>query len=365
MEFPRNDFITKAKKAGHSADFIKATLRYADSLDEKGLPVIFDRNHLAFLLMMDIQELLCFVRESSCFYKYFAIKKKRGGLRRIIAPYSNLRKIQVWIKECILDKIEQPYYVTAFAKNRNTLKNARIHEDKKYILKFDIADFFESICFKQVNSAFCNMGYLPEVSSCLARLCTSKIDEYKYSQLEEQKDIQALFDDLKTKNEAFLIQGAPTSPALANIVCYRMDRRIIGLSKGIKFNYSRYADDMTFSADRLSDLPKVGMIRRIVESEGFHLNDQKTQLLHIGKRQIVTGLLVDGHVRVPGRYKKDIWRHIHFCLKYGGRDHFNRIAPGLAYGKEWLEGRIRYVYSVEPAVAKNMWVEFEKIDWGY
>lgn len=365
MGFPRNDYITKAQKAGHSNDFIRATLCYADKLNAKELPVIFDRMHLAFLLLMDIHELLHYMRKTSNYYKYFAIKKRRGGLRRIIAPYSDLRRIQVWIKECILDKIKQPYYVTAFAKGRNILKNAQIHEGKKYILKLDIADFFESIGFKQVYSAFCRMGYTSDVSSCLAMLCTSKINEYKYSQLEEQKEIQALFDELRWKNEAFLIQGAPTSPALANIICYRMDRRIIGLSKGIKFNYSRYADDMTFSADNKYDLPKIGMVKRIVESEGFHLNEDKTELLHTGNRQIVTGLLVDGRVRVPGKYKKDLQRHIHFCKKYGGREHFNRIAPGLAFGKEWLEGRIRYVYSIEPDVAKKLWSDFEEIDWGY
>lgn len=365
MGFPRNDFILEAKKAGHSEKFIQSALQYADTLDKKGLPVIFDRKHLTFILMMDWHDLLHYMQQPSSYYKYFAIKKTRGGLRRIIAPYNNLRKIQVWFKECILDKIEQPDYVTAFAKGRSTLKNAQIHEGKKYILKLDISDFFESIGLKRVQSAFCRMGYSPNVASCLAKLCTAQIDEYKYLQLEENKEIQALFEELRNKKEPFLVQGAPTSPALANIICHRMDRRIIGLSKGIKFNYSRYADDMTFSADKLSDLPKEGMIKRIVENEGFHINEEKTELLHTGNRQIVTGLLVDGHVRVPGSYKKEIRRHIHFCLKYGGREHFNRIAPGLAFGKEWLEGRICYVHSIEPAVAKKLWDDFEKIDWGY
>lgn len=72
---------------------------------------------------------------------------------------------------------------------------------------------------------------------------------------------------------------------------------------------------------------------------------------------------MDGHVRVAGTYKKNIVRHIHFCHRYGGRGHFHRIAPGMAFGKEWLEGRIRYVHSVEPETAKKMWAEFEKIDW--
>ena len=135
MGFPRNEFITEARKAGHSDKFIETTLNYADTLDKKGLPVIFNREHLAFLLMIDLRDLLHYMRESSHYYKYFAIKKKRGGLRRIIAPYSELRKIQDWIKECILDKIEQPDYVTAFARGKNTLKNAKIHEEKNTFSK--------------------------------------------------------------------------------------------------------------------------------------------------------------------------------------------------------------------------------------
>ena len=364
MGFPRSDFITEARKLGRSNKFIEEALQYASILDSNGLPVIFDQQHLAFLLMMDKQALRHLIFEAPSHYKYFAIKKRSGGLRRIMAPYNDLRNVQTWIKENILDKIGQPNYVTAFTKGRNIFGNAKIHEGKKYILKLDIAHFFESIDVRRVYNAFCRMGYEKGVSSWLANLCTSKIDEYKYSQLDELKDVQKLFDELKDR-EAFLIQGAPTSPALANIICYRMDRRIMGLADKLGFNYSRYADDMTFSADSLSDFPKVGLIRRIVKSEGFHLKAEKTEFLHVGNRQIVTGLLVDGRVRVPGRYKKDIKRHIHFCLKYGGREHFNKIAPGQAFGKEWLDGRIRYVYSIEPEAAKKLWADFEKIDWGY
>lgn len=365
MGFPRNDFITQAKKAGRSDRFLADTLAYADFLDGRGLPVIFNQAHLASMLMMDRCRLAMFISRVPCHYKYFAIKKKRGGLRRIMAPYGDLRRIQTWIKECILDKIEQPHCVTAFTKGRNTLFNAKIHEGKRYILKVDIADFFESIGVRRVFKAFSRMGYEPAVASWLANLCTSTIDEYKYSLLEEQKDVQVLFRDLIDREEPFLVQGAPSSPALANVICAAMDRRMMGLADKTGFSYSRYADDMTFSADDLSKLPKIGMIRRIVKDEGFALKEEKTALLHEGNRQVVTGLLVDGRVRVPGRYKKDIRRHIHFCLKYGGREHFNRIAPGAAFGREWLEGRIRYVHSIEPEEAGKLWVEFEKIDWGY
>ncbi len=365
MEFPRNDFIMKARKLGRSDDFIKKILAYASNLDDKGVPVIFDQRHLSILLCMEYQQLRTLTRFASGYYKYFAIKKRSGGLRRIMSPYRDLREVQTWIKENILDKVEQPDYVTAFAKGRNTLENAKMHEGRKFILKVDIANFFESVGVRRVYKAFKRIGYDKGVAAWLANLCTATIDDYKYAQLEDQEEIQKLFDEIYWRQEPFLIQGAPTSPGLANIVCYRMDKRMMGLANKHGFNYSRYADDMTFSADKREDLPKIGMIRKIVETEGFCLKEEKTELLHEGNRQIVTGLLVDGKVRVPGRYKKDIMRHIHFCQKWGGREHFHRIAPGKAFGKEWLAGRIRYVHSVEPEVAKKMWTEFEKIDWGY
>lgn len=365
MGFPRNDYLTAAKDKKHSDEFISETLSYADGLDSKGLPVIFDQQHLSYLLCMEHRNLRQLVKSASSYYKYFAIKKRRGGLRRIMSPYSELRDVQTWIKENILDKIELPNCVKAFVKGRNIMENAKMHEGRKYILKVDITNFFESIGVRQVYVAFRKMGYDRSVAAWLANLCTAKIEDYKYEQLEDQEEIQKLFNDLYHKSEPFLVQGAPTSPGLANIICNRMDKRMMGLANKHGFTYSRYADDMTFSADKKDRLPKVSMIRKIVETEGFHLNEEKIEQLHEGNRQIVTGLLVDNHVRVPGRYKKDIKRHIHFCLKYGGREHFHRIAPGKAFGKEWLAGRIRYIHSVEPETAKKLWAEFERIDWGY
>lgn len=363
MGFPRNDFITEAKKQGHSEAYIEDCLHYADALEGRDLPVIFDAKHLAFILNYEPVVFYHFTGKVSEYYKYFAIKKRSGGLRRIMAPYENLKEMQLWIKRNILDKINQPRYVTAFAQGRSIQQNAKEHEGRKFILKMDLAEFFESIDAKKVYKAFRRMGYENGVAVCLTKLCTATIVDYRFENLEDQEEIQELFRELRGKKIPFLLQGAPTSPQLANIICERMDKRMKGVADKLGCTYTRYADDMTFSADRRNALPKVGMVRRIVEDEGFRLNEKKTEVLHEGNRQMVTGLLVDGHVRVPGRYKRDIMRHIHFCQRYGGREHFNRIRPNLAFGKEWLEGRIRFVQSVEPDAAEMMWKEFNQIDW--
>lgn len=365
MGFPRNEFISEATKQGHSQGFITRALAYADALDNKGLPVIFDVGHLAYILNKNMNEMTSIIKNTSQKYSYFAIKKRNGRLRRIMAPYQELQMVQVWIKESILDKIRHPNCVTAFVSERNTHKNAKVHEGRKYVLKFDLKDFFESINIARVVAAFKWIGYDNKVAFCLARICTANIDDYKFDRLENKPEVQVLFDDLRKKPFPFLMQGASTSPGLANIVCGRLDKRLNGYALRNGISYTRYADDITFSSDNKSLLPSINFIRKVVNSEGFQLNDKKTKLLHEGNRQIVTGLLIDDHVRVPGRYKRDIMRHIHFCQKFGGRNHFNRIAPLMAYGKEWLEGRIRYVYSIEPPTAQKMWKEFEKIDWGY
>lgn len=97
--------------------------------------------------------------------------------------------------------------------------------------------------------------------------------------------------------------------------------------------------------------------------EHFMLNEEKTKLLKPGMRQEVTGLLINEKVRVPRLYKKDIYRHLHFCLKYGGLGHFKRIHSSYYMSRDWLLGRIFYVNAVEPEEARKMLYLFNQVDW--
>lgn len=51
------------------------------------------------------------------YYKYYLIKKKRGGFRRIIAPYKQLKELQRWIKENIIDQVDINQFATGFVKD--------------------------------------------------------------------------------------------------------------------------------------------------------------------------------------------------------------------------------------------------------
>ncbi|MFR6383130.1 MAG: reverse transcriptase family protein [Odoribacter splanchnicus] len=294
------------------------------------------------------------------YYKYYLIKKKRGGFRRIIAPYKQLKELQRWIKENIIDQVDINQFATGFVKDKSIYHNAKIHEDANVILNIDLKNFFESITEKRVYGLFKSLGYAHNLAVDLAKICTSPICDEKLDELDESA--LPYFQDIQMQFESILIQGSPSSPAISNLICRRLDRRLSKLANSTGANSSRYADDITFSGSE-DNIPKVSLIKRIIEGEGFSINWEKVKRHKKGQRQIVTGLLVDNEIRVPKKYKKDIYRHLHFCEKWGSRSHFEKINPGKGYGKQWLLGRIMYVNSIEPTEAKKMMALVKQIDW--
>jgi len=170
------------------------------------------------------------------------------------------------------------------------------------------------------------------------------------------------FADYNKFKEAVLVQGASTSPMLSNIACLKLDNRLNKLSIKSGVNYSRYADDITFSG-KADSLPSLNLLKKIIENEKFVINWGKVGIYKKGQKQQVTGLLVNGSVRIPNKFKHDIFRHLFFCKKFGPANHFNKIAPDKSYRKEWLMGKILFVNSIEPNVAKLMFQQFKMIDW--
>lgn len=360
MGFSIDIFIEEARKAQKSEAYIEKYTRYAKRLIEQGLPVIFDIGHLAHYMNISKERLLEIAHKKE--YFYYLIPKKSGGMRRIIVPNDDLKSVQRWINKHILQVIKPLDCVTGFVRGRSIVNNAKIHENKKYILNLDIENFFESITIDRVEKLFFALGYKHEIALFMADLCTTTINEgYVRWKLGENR--ATYFESLMHKEKPFLVQGAPTSPSIANLVCYRMDKKLMKYATRHEINYSRYADDITFSSNDMASLPKVLYIKRLFVEEHFVLNEKKTKLLKEGMRQEVTGLLINQKVRVPRVYKKDIYRHLHFCLKYGGLSHFNRVNSHYNMSRDWLLGRIFYVNAVEPKEAKKMLFLFNQVDW--
>jgi RNA-directed DNA polymerase len=165
--------------------------------------------------------------------------------------------------------------------------------------------------------------------------------------------------------DSYLPQGAPTSPALANLVAYGLDRRLSGLATNLGVRYTRYADDLTFSGN-YSQLPKLGLINTIVRSEGFYINPSKTSLRRRGQQQKVTGLIVSGTiVKVPKKYKKEVWKHLYFAKKFGVYKHLENIKNSKFAFQDWLLGRIMFIRSIELEEGNKMLHEFYQIKWPF
>ncbi len=360
MDFPRNLYIETANNGGHSPNFLSDTLSYIDNLTAKQLPVIFSLKHFSILIGMEMSDVIKIIKNRNNHYSYYLIKKKKGGFRRIVSPYKDLKFMQSWIKENILDKVEASKQATGFIKGKSILNNAKSHENSSVILNLDLSNFFESITEKRVFGIFKSLGYSKNLAIEFAKICTAQMTEEKYDAIPQEK--QEFFQEIYQLKESVLVQGAPTSPALSNLICRRLDLRLSKLTNKLGINYSRYADDITFSGND-NNLPSLSIIKKIINDEDFQINWDKVGKYKKGQRQIVTGLLIDGKVRVPKSFKKEIYRHLHFCSKYGAFSHFKRICPDKGYRKEWLLGKIYFIYAIEPNEAKKMLEIANTINW--
>ena len=231
-------------------EYINTCIDYASSLLTNNLPVIFDCNHLALLLGLKHAELCSFiaVTDVNC-YSEIKIPKKSGKIRILSVPSKNLKHIQKWIQVNIIDKFPVSDFAMGFYKNRSIVTNAQKHVCKDCLINIDLKDFFPSIDFEKVFMIFKYYGYTKEVSYILTKLCTSK---------------------------GVLPQGSPASPGISNVVCLKLDKRLSKLAEANYADYSRYADDITFSGAKSIEklLPT---INNILKEEGYIINTEKNK----------------------------------------------------------------------------------------
>lgn len=339
----KEEYIKKLKdkliEFNRGRRYEKICVEYAERLIDNGLPVIYDLNHFSLLVGMkshDISKLL-FINEK-LIYKKIKILKKLGGYRNLVIPTENIKYLQKWILENILNKIKISEYATGFVKGKSIFQNAEEHINKNFIMNIDLKDFFPSINQERVFKIFNYYGYTKELSYIFSKICTY---------------------------EGVLPQGAPTSPYISNICCLKLDKRISSLCRKNDFKYSRYADDITISSDSKT-LYFLKLLSKIIEEEGFKINDKKTRILKKSDRQEITGLVINsGIVKIPKAYKRKIYSEMYFCKKYGVANHLNKINCKKSFYKEHLYGKVFYVNMVEPKEAQKMFKTLEEIQWEY
>ena len=256
-------------------------------------------------------------------YTLHTIEKRHGGFRKISAPEGPLVHLQRAILDQLLAPIDLHEACHGFRTARNTASNAEPHVGNELVINLDLRDFFPTITSARVAGLFRQLDLPGGVVG------------------------RAFLVDAVT-HRGRLPQGAPTSPAIANLICRRLDARLGGLAAAAGATYTRYADDLTFSgpAAIASMLPSV---RKIVAAEGFTLAANKTRLMRSGRRQDVTGLTVNEQVSVPRAVRRRLRAAMH-GLRMGRTPHWK----GAPLSEIQIRGHLAYLQSLHPEEAREL-----------
>lgn len=234
-----------------------------------GLPPLASPLALAQAMGIALPELkfLCFHREvaRTTHYRRFTLPKKTGGERTISAPMPRLKRAQYWVLDNVLAKVPLHGAAHGFVPGRSIVSNAAPHTGKAVVINLDLKDFFPSVTYPRIKGVFRALGYGEHVATTLALLCSENAAD------ELEVDGERFFVGGKGRDRV-LPQGAPTSPMLTNILCRRLDRRLKGLAAKLGFTYTRYADDLTFSAAPEGTTQVGQLLRRVhhvLRDEGF------------------------------------------------------------------------------------------------
>ncbi len=258
-------------------------------------------------------------------YYEFEIERRTGGAPRIIsAPIKPIKDLQRALLPLLDAAYESRPNVHGFVRGRSPLTNAAIHRGQRWILRIDLKDFFTTINFGRVRGVFMAtpFDFPADVATVLAQICCHR---------------------------NALPQGAPTSPAISNLVCRSLDTALRRGAKASHCHYTRYADDICISSGRtrfpeaiatLVNLKPVlnSDLRRLIEESGFVINEDKTRLMRRSQRQRVTGLIVNKRVNVPREYVRHLRAVLYIWEQYGedaARDAFQRAGRG----RNWPPGK--------------------------
>ena len=277
-------------------------------------------------------------------YINFEIPKKSGGVRKISSPVNGLKDILTYVNILFQSLYTPSQNVMGFVPGKSVVDNAMMHIHQNYVFNIDLKDFFSSIRQPRVWKRFqlkpFNFG-IP-VSNVLAGLCCIRLDN--------------------ERGPIFVLpQGAPTSPIITNMICDTLDRRLKGLAKRFGLNYSRYADDITFSSmhnvyDENSEFRKE--LKRIISDQGFTINSKKTRLEKLGARQEVTGLIVSDKVNVLRTYVRSLRNLLYIWKRYGYTAAFLKFYPIYIQNKK---GRIKGDVKMEEVIyGKLMYLKMVK-----
>ena len=276
-------------------------------LTRHGLPLWRTENDVAEALGIPLKQLGFFAihREAALHSHYvsFTIPKRTGQPRIIVAPKRKLKQLQRRLLDLLIRKLPVSEHAHGFQRGRSVVTSAAPHVGRAVVLSLDLKDFFPSVTFARVRGLLIALGYGYRVATTLAVLTTEA--EREPSTIKETTYLVATC-------QRYCVQGAPTSPGLCNAITLRLDRRLAGLAVKLGYSYTRYADDLSFSGDDPGCLPALKRLAtRIIEEEGFRLNEAKTRIMRRGRRQSVVGVTVNDVAGLSRQERRRLRAMIH------------------------------------------------------
>lgn len=296
-------------------------------------------------------------------YHYRMLPKRSGGIRLTEVPKSWLKELQRRILSGILDRIPAHAAVHGFVKGRSIATFAAPHVGKTVLLRLDFQDFFPAFPAARVQALFRTLGYPEPVADRLGGIATNAVPRDFWTRRPIEMEADQWNASRILYSRPHLPQGAPTSPALANLMAYRLDCRLSGLAWSAGAVYTRYADDVAFSGDEEFERRVerfAAHAAAIALEEGFAVNHHKTRIMRRGVRQQLAGVVVNEKLNLRRRDLELLEAILTNCVRLGPESQ-NRA--GLRDFRAHLEGRVGYVEMIASDKGKLLRSLFQGIQW--
>jgi hypothetical protein len=300
-------------------------------------------------------------------YRYRWATKSNGGVRLIEEPKPLLTHLQRVLVREILDRIPAHDAAHGFRSGRSAITYASTHAGQAVVIHLDLEDFFGTVTARRVFGIFRSCGYPENVAHLLTALTTNSIPRSLWAARSHAPSpilADSHFRLGQHLRHPHLPQGAPTSPALANLSAYRLDLRLSGLAQSAGIVYSRYADDLALSSpvplahshvERL-----VKLIEGIAAEEGFRVNPFKTFFQRASQRQRLAGLVVNYRPHVDRREYDRLKAILYNAVRDGPQSQNRSNHPN--YGAHLL-GRISRIKHLNPDRGERLLATYNQIDW--
>ena len=294
-------------------------------------------------------------------YRYRWLTKRDGSARLIESPKPRLKAMQRRILTEILDRIPPHPAAHGFRAAHSIRTFVAPHVARSLVLRLDLRDFFPSIWRARVMAIFLTAGYPEPVAALLAGVCTNTVPRGVLDAAPVARSATRRIRDLYARPH--LPQGAPSSPALANLAAWRFDCRLAGLARATAANYTRYADDLVFSGD--TDFVRTAQrlaihIGAIAIEEGFEVHWHKLRAMRPGVAQHAAGLVLNARINIPRSDFDRLKAILHNCALHGPASQNRAAHPEF---RAHLAGRVAHVETIASDRARKLRVEFERIAW--